>query len=127
MHLLDTSVAIALRDDDADVTERFAELPSPVGLSIITRIELEGGAADDTFDGRARRDRLNPLLSAFHVLDFDAEAADAYRMIVRNAGFSRRKTMDRMIAAQALAVGAILITRNGADFRDIPNLKLLEW
>ena len=42
-------------------------------------------------------------------------------------GYSLAKQLDRMIAAQALVHHAILITRNGADFRDVPGLRLLEW
>ena len=56
-----------------------------------------------------------------------AAEAQAYRKIVETCGFSRRKVLDRMIAAQAITAGATLVTRNGDDFRDIPNLILLEW
>jgi tRNA(fMet)-specific endonuclease VapC len=44
-----------------------------------------------------------------------------------HTGYSRRKVLDRMIAAQALVDEATLVTRNGDDFRDIPGLTLLEW
>ena len=43
------------------------------------------------------------------------------------AGYSRRKVLDRMIAAQALVHRATLITRNPDDFRDVPGLELLAW
>ena len=32
-----------------------------------------------------------------------------------------------MIAAQAIAIGATLITMNGSDFQDIPGLTLEIW
>jgi tRNA(fMet)-specific endonuclease VapC len=32
-----------------------------------------------------------------------------------------------MIAAQAIAHQATLVTRNGDDFRDVPGLAMLEW
>lgn len=41
--------------------------------------------------------------------------------------FSRRRIIDRMIAAQALLHDATLVTMNGEDFKDIPGLKLLIW
>jgi predicted nucleic acid-binding protein len=50
-----------------------------------------------------------------------------YLRIVETTGFSRRKVLDRMIAAQALVHRATLITRNAADFRDVPGLQILEW
>lgn len=36
-------------------------------------------------------------------------------------------TLDRLIAAQAIARDATLITRNGKDFRRIEGLRLVEW
>jgi tRNA(fMet)-specific endonuclease VapC len=35
--------------------------------------------------------------------------------------------LDRMIAAQALAHRATVVTQNGDDFREIPGLPLLTW
>ena len=55
------------------------------------------------------------------------DCADAYRKIVRQSGFSRRKTLDRMIAATALVNNATLVTANGPDFADIPGLALEIW
>jgi predicted nucleic acid-binding protein len=60
-------------------------------------------------------------------LSFDEAEADAYRTIVESTGYSRRKLLDRMIAAQALAHRATLVTANGADFSDVSELQLLEW
>ena len=45
----------------------------------------------------------------------------------RSTGYSRRKLLDRMIAAQALIHRATLVTRNPDDFRDIPGLRLEVW
>ena len=61
------------------------------------------------------------------VLAFDDAAADAYRAIVEAAGYSRRKLLDRMIAAQALTHQATLVTLNPDDFTDVPGLRLLTW
>ena len=44
-----------------------------------------------------------------------------------NLSYDRRLTLDRLIAAQAIARHATLITRNGKDFRKIEGLKLIEW
>jgi predicted nucleic acid-binding protein len=126
-YILDTNVAIHLRDGDPLVTAKIAELDGAILLSIITRVELEGGVYREPSEAGLRRARLDVMLDALPVLAFDAEAADAYRAILETAGYSRRRILDRMIAAQALVHRATLITRNGADFRDVPGLSLLEW
>jgi tRNA(fMet)-specific endonuclease VapC len=42
-HMLDTNVAIHLRDGDPVVTEKIATLAEAVLMSSVTRVELEGG------------------------------------------------------------------------------------
>lgn len=126
-YLLDTNVAIDLRDGVEATMEKIEALPGGVLLSIVTRIELEGGVVREPGQAERRRQRLDALLAGVAILAFDEACADAYRSIVEAAGYSRRKLLDRMIAAQALVHRAVLVTRNAQDFRDIPGLELLEW
>jgi len=126
-YLLDTNVAIHLRDGDPTISAKVAALDDAILLSIVTRVELEGGVHRDAADAPARRARLDTLLSAIPVLAFDAAAADAYAVIVARAGYSRRKLLDRMIAAHALVHRATLVTMNADDFRDIAGLEILAW
>jgi tRNA(fMet)-specific endonuclease VapC len=125
--MLDTNVAIHLRDGDPAVTARVAALEGAVLLSIITRVELEGGVYADPANTALRRPRLDVMLQALPVVSFDEPAAEAYRRILQACGYSRRKVLDRMIAAQALAHRATLVTANPDDFRDVPGLELLAW
>lgn len=67
------------------------------------------------------------MLRSLPVAPFDEAAAVAYRAIVQAAGDSRRKLLNRMIAAQALVHRASLVTRSPADFKDIPGLTLETW
>lgn len=106
---------------------RVASLGPDVMLSIVTRVELEGGVHRHPTLSAIRRVRLDLMLASFPVLVFDDRAAEAYGSIVQVAGYSRRKVLDRMIAAQALVLQATLVTLNAADFADIPDLKLLAW
>ena len=66
-------------------------------------------------------------MTAIPTIAFDDAAADAYGAIVASAGYSRRKLLDRMIAAQALVHRASLATMNADDYSDIPGLSLLVW
>jgi predicted nucleic acid-binding protein len=126
--LIDTNVAIYLRDRDAEILARLDALPDVLSLSIVSRVELEGGVGTPFPDLRARRRAsLALLLLNVQQLNFDAACATAYAGIIATIGYSRPRTLDRMIAATALAHGASLITINGQHFRDIPALKLIEW
>jgi predicted nucleic acid-binding protein len=124
--LLDTRVAIELRDGTA-LIGRLEALPEAPMLSAITRVELENGVYRDPKWSAVRRVRLDALLAQIATIDFDEATIHAYRGIVSAIGHSRRKTLDRMIAATALVHGLTLVTLNGADFADIPGLDLDIW
>jgi tRNA(fMet)-specific endonuclease VapC len=126
-HLIDTNVAIHLRDSDMFMEQRVATLPDLPVLSVVTQVELEGGVYRDPAWAAVRRNLLDGLLSQLTVLDFTQVEAEAYGAIIAATGYSRRKINDRMIAATALAHNFTLITLNGDDFRDIPALKLEVW
>ena len=125
--VLDTNVAIHLRDGDPVVAERVGRLDGAVLLSVVTRVELEGGVSRDPIDAPLRRARLDAVLRAIPTLAFDDAAADAYRTIVERVGYSRRQLLDRMIAAQAIVHRATVVTMNPDDFADIPGLDVLAW
>lgn len=126
-YLLDARVVIHLRDGDPGVTERVAGLDGAVLMSIITRVELEGGVHREPAQAALRRARLDVIVSAIPALTFDANAADAYGRIVAQAGYSRRKLLDRMITAQALVHRATLVTLNPDDFADVAGLHVQAW
>ena len=72
--------------------------------------------------------KLQALLEDFQtrpVLDFDAPVITVYRRLL--SLHLRLGTMDLKIAATALAHGAVLISRNLADFRKVPGLQVEDW
>lgn len=125
--LIDTDVAIHLRDGEPRIRARVLALVEAPFLSVISRVELEGGVHGRTEAADARRARLNALLERVTQLPFDEGEARIYGEIVRTCGFSRSKINDRMIAAQAIAAGAVLATMNIRDFHDVPALSLEDW
>jgi tRNA(fMet)-specific endonuclease VapC len=125
--MLDTNVAIRLRDRDDATMDRVESLDDAVMISIVTRVELEGGVYRDPTWSDIRRARLDSMLQTLPTVQFDDDAADAYRAILEVVGFSRRKVLDRMIAAQAMVHRATVVTMNAADFADIPGLALVAW
>lgn len=126
-YLLDTNVAIHLRDGDPVVTAKIAALDDAILMSIVTRVELEDGVHRDPADAPARRARLDTMLGAIPTLAFDDASADAYAAIMARSGYSRRKLLDRMIAAHALVHRATLVTMNADDFSDIAGLSVRAW
>jgi predicted nucleic acid-binding protein len=126
-YILDTSIVIMLCDTNTDVLTKVAELDEEVFLSIITQAELINGIYKYPTLTHLRKQRVDTILASYAVLDFDKITIDQYETIIAACGFSRRKILDRMIAAQALVANATLITLNPNDFSDIPNLKLVSW
>lgn len=92
---------------------------------MLTLVELESGIHGDPAHANVRRMRVDVLLRGIGALDLTFADARVYGAIVAATGFSRRKVVDRLIAAQAIARQCILVTLNPADFADVPNLKLL--
>lgn len=125
--LLDTSVAIGLRDLEPGISHRVSSLSPPPLLSVISVVELEGGVVNAR-QGRAHRRRLlDAMLEELQVVPFGAREAEIYGSIVAQLGYARTKVIDRMIAAQAIALGATLATLNPRDFRPIEGLAVEDW
>ena len=125
--LLDTDVAIHLRDRNDAFLARLGALDEVPALSVIALVELEGGVHAAPQHSRMRRLRIDAMKQDMPILLFDEPCVAAYGRIVEVAGYSRRKVVDRMIAATALAHGMGLITLNGGDFDDVPGLNLAAW
>jgi tRNA(fMet)-specific endonuclease VapC len=72
--------------------------------------------------------KLRALLEDFGtrpVLDFDQDCAAEFDRL--NRVRVRVGTMDLKIAAIAIAHGALLLSRNLADFRKVPGLRVDDW
>lgn len=127
MLLLDTSIAVHLRDQEETTARRLAERSLAASISLITLVELEGGIAANPAHATDRRAALMVLLKRVIVLPFNQDVVDVYGRIIRTAGFSRPRILDRLIAATAIVNDIPLATINGPDFRDVPGLKLEVW
>lgn len=129
--LLDTKVLILRRWVNP------AELPDEVAISALTLAELSAGphqvrpnSAQDTYDEHAERARrLDVLQRAEHEFDpipFGVEAARSYgrvtASVVAVGRKPRRRTVDLMIAATAIAEELPLFTTNPGDFDGLQNL-----
>jgi tRNA(fMet)-specific endonuclease VapC len=125
--LLDTSVAIPLRDGDPIVLQRATALVIAPYLSILSVAELEGGIYAKPELSAKRQAALNAMLLNVDILPFDQKEVQAYRSILAASGYARARILDRLIAATAIANGLALATRNPKDFADIPGLRVEIW
>lgn len=125
--MLDTSVAIPLRESEAATLNRVAAIDGDLMISAVTRVELESDVYRNPALAEHRRALLDIMLQSVLVVPFDDECARVFGRIVAQLGWSRTKTIDRMIAACAIVSDAALVTMNGKDFRGIADLRLVEW
>ncbi|MBP2324576.1 putative nucleic acid-binding protein [Kibdelosporangium banguiense] len=129
--LLDTNILILRRWIDP------AELPDEMAISAITLAELSAGPHEvrrndeqDTYGEhveRARRlDVLQRAESEFDPVPFDAEAARIYgrvsAAVIASGRKPRRRMVDLMIAATAIAEDLPLFTTNPEDFKGLHDL-----
>ena len=126
-YILDTSIAIHVRDGTDEVLDRMVEHEGQVLLSALSLAELERGVYRRPDAMALRRARLDEMLKSLPVASFDAAAASMYGQIIAQCGWVKGRDFDRMIGAHAISTGSILVTDNEADFRDIPGLSLENW
>lgn len=128
-YLLDTNTAsFIIRGGPPHLlTQLQAQPVSSIGISAITEAELRYGLAR-----KPGATTLAAAVSAFlrHVqaMPWDSEAAVGYgalRAALEAAG-TPLGGMDTLIAAQALAIGATLVTNDQA-FRHVPGLTVEDW
>lgn len=122
--MLDTNVAIHVRDLQPAIYNRVTQLDELPVISAVTRAELEGGIAKGAPE---RRRLLDRMLDTIATLPFGEAEASRYGAIVASIGYVRGRMLDRMIAAHAIEAGMTLITINRRDFRDIPQLSIEIW
>lgn len=126
-YLLDTNIAIHVRDGTDVVLEKLIEHEGEVLLSALSLVELQRGLYRRPELTAVRQERLETMLRSLPVLPFDTSAALAYGRIIAQCGWAKGRDYDRMIAAHAISSGSILVTNNEADFRDIPGLSVENW
>ncbi|AIC31494.1 PIN domain-containing protein [Rhizobium sp. H4] len=128
LYMLDTNMCIYLmKEQPPQVARRFAQCRvGDVVMSAITFAELEYGVSAST-NAEKERANLEFLIEAIPVAPFDANAARAYGP-VRFATRERKKDhLDKLIAAHALSIDAVLVTNNVRDFSVYEGLPIENW
>jgi tRNA(fMet)-specific endonuclease VapC len=126
-YLLDATTLFAAAAGDSATLSKLSRLPiGAVAISAIAYGELLTAGASA---GRNPRLAENLALIAqnLDILPFDRKAADAYGALLRKTEPKRRRMLDRMTAAQAIAGDRTLLTLAPQDFADLPGLALESW
>lgn len=120
-YLIDANcVVYALGGENEFLRKRMADcVPGEIAVSAISYAEVACG----TYLGKPPRPEiLDAFIRVVPLLPFDEDAARTYAELP-----FKRARFDKLLAAHALSIDAIVVTNNEADFADVPGLKVENW
>jgi len=128
IYLPDTNVVYAyMRGDNPALTQRMQAFFGDLRLSVIVLAEREFGVTKGS--SASNRLRLAELAQTLPVEPFTREDSTHYAAIRHDLESKGEGIgpMDTLIAAQALRLGATVVTRNTREFGRVPGLKVENW
>lgn len=129
-YMLDTNICIYLiKQKPPKVLKHFkAHAVGDIGISSITLAELRYGVSKSQYVEKNRQ-ALDEFILPLEIADFDEKAAEEYGTIRADLEKTGKPigSMDMLIGAHALALGATLVTNNTKEFKQIKSLKIVDW
>lgn len=133
--ILDTDHISLLQRNHPNVKQRLTSIdPNKIFVTVITFEEQMRGRLNQVKQAKSQQS----LISAYHalretiedykrlnLLDFDKDAYSCHMNLLRQK--IRIGSQDLRIAAIALSVDGIVVTRNQKDFGKVANLKTEDW
>ena len=130
LYMLDTSTAsYIIKGEPIVVIEHLLEVPmASVCISSITQAELLRGVAKKP-EAKRLPIAVKEFLIRVEIMSWNSDAAEAYDQLRTSCESEGTPlgTMDMLIAAHSVAVGAILVTNDQAFFRVKHHLLLEDW
>jgi tRNA(fMet)-specific endonuclease VapC len=120
-YLIDANSAVYAMDEGYDALKaRIADcVAGEMAISVISFAEIAYG----TYVGKPPPPEvLDAFVEAIPMVPFDEAAAREYAKLP-----FKRARFDRLLAAHALSIDAIVVTNNEADFADVPGLVVENW
>jgi len=127
-YLLDSDIVIDHLAGDPEARQLIDLLAAEgVAISAVTYMEVYQGTLTAPDPGQARA-KLDALMAEVPIVPFSTGTARRCALLRTNLVQRRRRVrsraLDLLIAATALEHGLTLVTRNLADYHDIPELPL---
>lgn len=119
--LLDSNICIYILKGLSEPARQTVEDHSPgeVVTSAVAYAEVMNGFRDANAKALAHAAAFFEIVP---VQPFDAAAAEKYRTLV----FERHR-FDHLVAAHALSLDLVMVTRNLRHFRNVPELRVEDW
>lgn len=128
-YLLDTNIVSDLvRNPQGRITQRIRKVgEAQIATSIIVAAELRYGSTKEASPRLAAQ--LEAVLSALEVLPFESPADVTYGVLRTRLEQSGKPigANDLLIAAQAVALGLVLVTDNEREFSRVHGLNYENW
>jgi tRNA(fMet)-specific endonuclease VapC len=133
--ILDTDHVSLFQRGHPQIVKRLAEVaPTDISITVITleeqirgrfnMIRRAASSSELTLAYRNLHTTFNSL-KTFEVMDFSPAASSIYSFLLKQK--IKIGTQDLRIAAIALSINGILVTRNQRDFAKVPNLAIEDW
>ncbi len=127
-YLLDSDWVIDHLANEPAATQLLAQLaPAGIAISVVTFMEALEGILRSP-NPRQARAGFDAFLANVPVLPFSPAVAEHCAHVRESLRRQNRRVnsraLDLIVAATALEYGLTLVTRNTADYKDVPGLKL---
>ena len=130
LYMLDTNTAsYIIKGEPVVVREHLRQVPmASVCISSITQAELLRGVAKKP-EAKRLPIAVKEFLIRVDIMPWDSAAAEAYARLRTSCEREGTPlgTMDMLIAAHSVAVGAILVTNDQAFYKIKHDLSLEDW
>ena len=128
--MLDTNICIYLiKQKPVKVLKHFKSRSiGDIGISTISLAELRYGVSKSQHVEKNQQ-ALNEFILPLEVADFDGKAAEEYGIIRADLEKKGKPigSMDMLIGAHAISLGATLVTNTVREFKEIKHLKVVDW
>ena len=128
-YMLDTNICVYIfKRHPPQVFERLRSVrKGDAVMSAVTYAELRAGLEMQIDQRRQDEHVLGQFIERVPVMPFDENAAGQFGIFRAAVRARNRNALDRLIAAHAVSVGAILLTNNESNFAGYPGLTVENW